>query len=438
MLILAMTFSGSVVFLAILLCAVLGKRVCSPAWVYNMLKLDLIFFCLPLPVYNSGYKYLVSNILGIPRRWDMPDIATMNFIAIEEGGGFHINFQPYIIVIWAVWACGLLPGVIRNQYKYREVEALKGNQPVSRSDYLAVFDRVKEEVGIKKSITLLCAEDVETICTLGAFQKYVIIPEEGLTEEEIYYSFKHELIHAKRADVAWKYVSLFAVLMHWFNPLAYLYLYIMSVYCERSCDAILVQNLDKAARKRYGKLIIDMTQEDWDGKRKYQTSLSGSKKMIERRLINMLESGKRNKIERLASLLLGAVIMFGGSLTVCAYENPQVIKDADAAMFEALQDEQVTWNFSVGEIQYSAEEVLDHVRFLGNDGICYDLQEMQNTDMERAGCAHTYVSGYITSHHKNADGSCKTDYYYADRCSKCGEVKVKGYSHTETSTKCTH
>ena len=55
MLILAMTFSGSVVFLAILLCAVLGKRVCSPAWVYNMLKLDLIFFCLPLPIYNSKF-----------------------------------------------------------------------------------------------------------------------------------------------------------------------------------------------------------------------------------------------------------------------------------------------------------------------------------------------------------------------------------------------
>lgn len=44
MLILAMTYSGSVVFLAILLCAILGKRVVSTTWVYRMLRLNLIFF----------------------------------------------------------------------------------------------------------------------------------------------------------------------------------------------------------------------------------------------------------------------------------------------------------------------------------------------------------------------------------------------------------
>lgn len=438
MLILAMTFSGSVVFLAILLCAVLGKRVCSPAWVYNMLKLDLIFFCLPLPIYNSGYKYLVSNILGIPRRWDIADIATVNFIAIEEGGGFHINFQTYIIVIWAVWVCGLLLAIIRNWHKQCEVKALKGNQPVSRSDYLAVFDRVEREVGIRGSITLLCADDVKTVCTIGVFRKYVIVPERGLTEEEIYYSLKHELIHAKRADVAWKYVSLFAVLLHWFNPLAYLYLYTMSVYCERSCDAILVQNLDKAARKRYGKLIIDMAQEDEAGKRKYQTSLSGSKKMIERRLINMLESGKRNKIERLASLLLGAAIMFGGSLTVCAYENPRVIRDADAAIFEAPQDAQVTLTYAAEAIRYSEEGRLDFMEFVGDDGTCINLSEQQSNNIERAGCVHNFVNGYVKLHYKNPDGSCRTDYYLADICEKCGEVRMKGYAYTETLAKCTH
>ena len=71
---------------------------------------------------------------------------------------------------------------------------------------------------------MLCANGFDTICTMGVFRKYVIIPEEGLTEEEIYFSLKHELIHVKRSDVAWKYISLLAVLMHWFNPLAYFYL----------------------------------------------------------------------------------------------------------------------------------------------------------------------------------------------------------------------
>lgn len=435
MLILAMSLSGSVVLFTILLVAVLGKRVVSSAWVYNMLRFDLLFFCLPLPKYNSWYKNVIFYIFGIQRRWDMADIASENFIGIEESGRLHINFQTYILMMWAVWVCGLLFVGIRNMYTYRQVKVLKESRRISQSNYLEIFDRAKEEVGVKKNVTLLCAVDAEMVCTLGVFQKYVIVPERGMTDEEIYYSLKHELVHVKRADVAWKYIGLLAVLLHWFNPLAYLYFGVMSVYCEQSCDDIVVENFDKATRKRYGALIVYMSQEGGLSKRKYQASLGGSKKMIERRLVNMLQSRKRNRIERVASLLLGAVILFGGSLTVCAYENPQVVRDVDAAVFEQMQD---TWGFSTEEIRFSENEVSDFEGFLGEDGISYNLSEQQNDNIERAGCLHSFIDGYFTVHHKNSDGSCKMDYYRAERCEICGEVRMKGYSHTVTSTKCMH
>ena len=146
MLILAMSLSGSLVFLAIVLCAVFGKRVISSGWVYGMLRLDLLFFCLPFPKYNSGYKYGLLRILGIRQQWDMKDIVTANFIGIEESGRIHISFQTYIVVIWAVWVCGMLLAAVRNLQKYREVKLLKENPRVSQSDYLAVFDRDRKSV----------------------------------------------------------------------------------------------------------------------------------------------------------------------------------------------------------------------------------------------------------------------------------------------------
>lgn len=438
MLILTMSLSGSVIFLAIVLCAVFGKRVISPGWVYGMLRLDLLFFCLPLPEYNSGYKYGLFRILGIRRQWNMKDIVTANFIGIEESGRIHISFQTYIVVIWAVWVCGLLLAAVRNLQKYREVKLLKENPRVSQSDYLAVFDRVKKEVGVSRGVTLLLASDAETVCTIGVFRKYVIVPESGLAEEEIYFSLKHELIHVKRADVAWRYLGMFAVLLHWFNPLAYLYFYAMSLYCEQSCDAILVRNLDRAARKRYGELIIKMSQDGGLGKWKYQAYLNGGKTMIKRRLINMLECGKKKRFERVVSLALGAMILFGGSLTVCAYEAPQVVRDVDAAMFDQTQDEQAALEVSVAKLSYSEETVLEFTEFVAEDGTSYNLTEMQNSNVERAGCIHSYVDGHIKIHHKYSDGSCKTDYYFADVCEKCGYAWNKGYAHTETSTKCTH
>ncbi|MCM1266568.1 MAG: M56 family metallopeptidase [Bacteroidales bacterium] len=439
MLILTMSFSGSAVLLAVLLCAVWGKRVLSSAWAYNMLKLNLIFFCLPLPKYNSWLKNGLFHILGIRRRWDVADIISENFIGIEGDGKLHINFQTYIIVMWAVWVCGLLLAIIRNLYRYHKAKVIKENPRVSQLIYLKIFDRVKEEVGIKKNVTLLCANKAVTICTIGIFRKYVIIPESGLKEEEIYYSLKHELIHIKRLDIAWRYLSLLVILLHWFNPLAYLYFYAMSVYCEQSCDAILVQNMDRAARKRYGELIIDMSRDNESSDWKYRTNLNGSKKIIKWRLINMLKSGKKSRIQRAASLLLGATILFGGSLTVCAYENPQVVRDIDKSLVEAPEETQLKIGFVESEeIQFSVEEISSRIEFIGEDGSCYDVSEMINGNGSKIGCSHSLGDGYAKFHYKYSDGSCRTEYYHADRCTKCGEIWLKEYSHTETSTKCTH
>lgn len=437
MLILAMSISGSVVFLAVFLCAVLGKRILPPAWAYNMMKIALVFFCIPLPKYNSGYKNVLFNRLGVPKRWDMTDIILTNFIGVEESGRLHINFQTYILVMWAVWACGLLFVGVRNMYTFQKLKALKENPQISQTNYLEIFDRVKQEVGIKKNIPLLCADVFDTICTMGVFRKYVIIPEEGLTEDEIYFSLKHELIHVKRSDVAWKYISLLAVLLHWFNPLVYLYFSVMSIYSEHSCDAILVQDLDTEKRKRYGEIIIDMSREGRWTESKHQASFSTGKIMVEWRLKSMLRSRKSKKIERVVSLLLGAVILFGGSLTVCAYENPQVVR-GEANLFEISQDGESEMTFEKEEIVYSEEAELNYWKFLGDNGISYDLSEEQSSNMERAGCFHSFVSGTLKKHQKFSDGSCKTDYYFAEMCEKCGEVRSKGYSHTETSTKCTH
>lgn len=437
MLILAMAFSCTVVFLAILLSAALGRKVLSSAWVYSMLRINLIFFCFPLHLYNSEYKNRLFNILGIPRQWGAINMTTDNVIGIEKGGRIYLNFQTYLILAWLIWACGLLFMFFKNIYKYNKVKSQKLNPQVSQSNYLEIFDNVRKELGIKKSVDLLSTNESETVCTIGIFRKYIIIPERGMTDEEVYYSLKHELIHVKRADVAWRYIALLAVLINWFNLLVYFYFYIMSIYCEQSCDAILVQNLDKTARKRYGELIIDMSQVDGAGKWKRQMHLGGSRRIIKWRLTNMLEVRKRKRFHEAASLLLSAVILFGGSLTVCAYEEPVVIS-GETALVVAYPDQEVIKTFVAGEMHFSEEEVLDYTKFLGDDGTCYDLSGMPDDNMEKAGCIHSFVGGYIADHHKNLDGSCRTDYYYAEQCSKCGRVESKGYAYVGTSSKCTH
>ena len=48
------------------------------------------------------------------------------------------------------------------------------------------------------------------------------------------------------------------------------------------------------------------------------------------------------------------------------------------------------------------------------------------------------VDGYFYTHEKLSSGGCKMVYYTAQRCKKCGYLANAVYSHTVTSTKCTH
>jgi len=86
--------------------------------------------------------------------------------------------------------------------------------------------------------------------------------------------------------------------------LAYLYFSVMSVYSEHSCDAILVQELDLERRKRYGEVIINMSQVGRWTKSAHQANLSTGKIMVEWRLKSMLRSRKSKKIEKMTVLII--------------------------------------------------------------------------------------------------------------------------------------
>lgn len=156
-------------------------------------------------------------------------------------------------------------------------------------------------------------------------------------------------------------------------------------------------------------------------------------------MIQPEERKRWRRVKRTASLLMGLTILFGGSLTVCAYEDSRVISDVERSFMERSSDEQFQWDFvEYKDTQVIEEETLEFEEFEADDGSCYKLSEMQNSGMERAGCIHAYKSGYLKHHEKFSDGSCETIYYKADLCYKCGHVIMKGYDSTETWTKCPH
>lgn len=437
MLILAMSASGTIVFLAILICIVCGKKKISSTWIYNILKIDLFFFCFPFPLFKSEYCYIMSEVFGIQLVQNKLIYSIKNIIEISKNGEIFFDWELYIVFIWIIWIIGLIFSYVRHLYQYNN---LKGgeNDIIQNKDYIIIFEKVKQELGIKNKITLICADNLVTIYTAGIIKKYIVIPSKGISSEKMYYIFKHELIHIKRADILFKYIAVFAMLIHWFNPLIYLFFYVLCIYCEQSCDAILVYNLEQEERKKYGEIIIDMALYEGEKKRQFVYFSSG-KKIIEGRLKNMLKVRKVSRFVKICSYFIAAFILFGGSLTVYAYEAPKIVTWQTESNTEILEQEKVEREFvSSTLVNFSEENVLIIKEFIGKDGLCYRINKSENVNSSRIFCIHSYVSGYYKEHIKYSDNSCKTDYYNADRCEKCGDIVLKSYSHTETSTKCTH
>ena len=71
--------------------------------------------------------------------------------------------------------------------------------------------------------------------------------------------------------------------------------------------------------------------------------------------------------------------------------------------------------------------------FTDTEGNVYEI-----SGANRILCDYDYVDSYLGDHTRNADGSCSTIVYNAQRCIRCGHIKQKTYVNTITCAICPH
>ncbi|MDE7246922.1 MAG: hypothetical protein K2N43_03450, partial [Lachnospiraceae bacterium] len=86
------------------------------------------------------------------------------------------------------------------------------------------------------------------------------------------------------------------------------------------------------------------------------------------------------------------------------------------------------------EVEIETDEILYDRQFTDEEGNIYPVPEA----VPQRGCDHTYESGKETRHNKNSDGSCVVTAYKAQRCTKCGTVKLGDYISSTHYAVCPH
>lgn len=434
--IITMTISGTCLF------AIYGViRFClnnyfQESWYYGLMKAVTLYFLIPLPalkhIYVKAYYALVG--IGIYSKAiyyepnEMILFLNQKRIIMNE----NIKFWTIFFILWGLGIV-IIAGIVLRMYvkRRRRLETICSG--VQEEKDTELIEQLMKNYDLSKHIVFKSHDKNGIPFTMGFFRP-IIFYDSSVAKEMKVIILSHELTHIKRRDAFWKFASLLVVLIHWYNPIAWIYKREFERVCEYSCDEAVLLEKDAAFTAKYAKTLLEY---ESGGKRDIMGNyLTKEAKELKRRLQKILQKNKKKGTWR--GIFFAGILVVMNSLTVFAYEDIKIVRSSvlDTSFYES--------EFAfVPEGQYNSWDPLKMTDYV----FVYDVQfvdfqsnvyEINEEIAPAAECSHNYVKGMIQKHVKNADGGCRIYFYNASRCTKCGDIAEVEYISYMAYEKCTH
>ena len=338
---LSMSFSGSLLILALLLGKRFLKDKISRQWQYYIWLIVLLRLLLPfgpeVSLMGKAYQAVdqaISQTVPLPPQQQPPLNVPGSNLAPAVGTEHHnetvsspaddvTTAHPLqdigvllINQIWLVWLVAALGLLIRKITIYqgfmRYIRA--GLTPVSDIERLDELSIVAEQSGIKKPIELCVNPLVSSPLLIGFFRPCIVLPSADIPEKDFRYIILHELTHYKRRDMFYKWLVQITVCLHWFNPLVYLMSREITKACEFSCDEAVLAKMGSGNAQDYGKTLLDAMAAV--GKYKENlgaVTLSENKQLLKERLGAIMKFKEPSKAVKILTIMLTLFLATGAS-----------------------------------------------------------------------------------------------------------------------------
>lgn len=400
---------------------ILGRRLLLTGVFFYLVPIQLIKYLIPEEVYpealfNEEAQLYLSNSLSF---W-------------TERKGEYIWMPQWFDIVSKLWLSGIVIFAVYEIIKYwRSAHSIKN----------FIFE--KEEDPENNLTYYLIPDETYGPCTIGFFRQRIVIPESFPLHPDFVMVYKHEGAHLKNHNNLVKLLCLLVLCVHWMNPVAYLLLLLYIDTAEIVSDSAAVEGCSKEKRKDYAKLLVleastsDIRPVVW------KNNLSGHKKdkegkdfkTLKRRINYMMKEKRKGLLQRGIMVAVSALTIVAGAGTALAYE---AMPSSDISFEDTMSDDSFDV-FAYNDSEFDEIDFLDFSEsnsiFVGDDGILIACDESVET---YALCTHSMVNGKFYAHAPNSSGGCTVKVYTCQRCKKCGYLANKKYSHTITSTKCTH
>ncbi len=125
--------------------------------------------------------------------------------------------------------------------------------------YFITIHDMKDSTHLRDNVYL--SEKVQSPAVYGIIKPRIVIPF-SYAEKDIEYILMHENMHIRRADNLWRIVAFFVTAVHWFNPLAWLFLKLFLEDIELACDEAVISKCDTEQIKQYAFSLLECNQKN--------------------------------------------------------------------------------------------------------------------------------------------------------------------------------
>ncbi len=228
--------------------------------------------------------------------------AVVSSAAPRASRSFDWRSGALWLSIWAVGAVFSLAITVCAYLTFtrRLRQTLRRADPFSRALY-ASFP------GKKPSLWRCRA--VKTPLMYGIFSPKIVLPDREYDEDQLANILRHELMHYRRRDPLYKWLAVFVLSAHWFNPLSWVIRREIGRACELSCDEMLLRGMTRFEKQSYGNTLLNTAASGALPAGVVATTFATEKKNLKERLEQIMTYKKSTA--RLIAAMLTLVLLAG-------------------------------------------------------------------------------------------------------------------------------
>lgn len=232
---------------------------------------------------------------------------------------------PWETLLFALWLAGFMISLARYVLGYFRFSSL-----IRRSRIRPTLDdnRCYQRIKRGRKPELIRSQYVRTPMLMGVFRPLLVLPDAKYTQEQLENIFLHELMHYRRRDIVYKWLSVPVYAAQWFNPLAYLMRREVNRACELSCDEMLIARMDRDEKQSYGDTLISLASAGRLPAGIVATTFTTEKRDLKERLVKIMKFKEKTFASILALVLSVALLAGCGAVAGPAKEEPELVETA--------------------------------------------------------------------------------------------------------------